>query len=73
LNRELDHIVVTDEKVREELNRKPRVEYIKDKNHSELQRSIEKVRTSTSPTRRTTSPYSSMYKSSYKSPYKSPY
>ena len=41
--------VETDEKVRTEINRKQRVEYVKAKNQEELQRSINKVKNSMSP------------------------
>jgi hypothetical protein len=59
LNRELDKVVETDEKIKEDLNRKGRIALIKERNEMELQRSAEKVRTSKSPV-----------KSSIKSPYK---
>ena len=65
LSNELDSIAYTGEKVRQELDRKPRVDYLKSKNNEELQRSIEKVRISTSPRR-------SPYKTDYSSPYRSP-
>ena len=51
----------TNEKVRRDLDRKDRVDYLKSKNQNELEQSIVKVRTSLSPK-----------KSPYKSPYKSP-
>lgn len=53
-------IVDTDEKVRKDLYRKPRVEYIKEKNQEELQRSFTKLKSSISPTKKT-SPYGSPY------------
>ena len=54
LHNELERFIETDEVVRHDLNRKPRVEYIKDKSYDEVRRSITKVRQSTSPHR---SPY----------------
>jgi len=57
----LDNVVETDEKIKQNLDRKNRIEYIKGKNLQELQKSAEKVR------------MASPEKSSYKSPYKSPY
>eukprot|EP00826_Nyctotherus_ovalis_P003156 TRINITY_DN10639_c0_g2_i1.p3 TRINITY_DN10639_c0_g2~~TRINITY_DN10639_c0_g2_i1.p3 ORF type:complete len:316 (+),score=99.36 TRINITY_DN10639_c0_g2_i1:1563-2510(+) len=54
LNNELERFVETDEVVRRDLNRKPRVDYIKDRNYDELSRSATKVRQSASPHR---SPY----------------
>lgn len=60
MHRELDRFVDTDEKVRGELDRKDRVDYLKSKNEVELQKSTIKVRESLSPERR----------SAYKSPYK---
>eukprot|EP00826_Nyctotherus_ovalis_P006221 TRINITY_DN1144_c0_g1_i3.p1 TRINITY_DN1144_c0_g1~~TRINITY_DN1144_c0_g1_i3.p1 ORF type:complete len:383 (+),score=94.79 TRINITY_DN1144_c0_g1_i3:398-1546(+) len=59
LNNELESLVEADEVVRKDLDRKARVEYIKSKNNSEVQRSTARVRTSQSPER---SPYSSPYK-----------
>ena len=59
----------TDEKVRQELNRKDRIEYLKGKNQDEIMSSMYKVKTSQSPERRT-SPYKSPLKSDYKSPSK---
>ncbi len=55
----MDKVVETDEKIKEDLNRKGRITLIKERNEMELQRSAEKVRTSKSPV-----------KSSIKSPYK---
>lgn len=54
----------TDEKVRGELNRKPRVEFIKEKNQEELQKSFAKVKSSISP-KKMGSGIRSPYKSSY--------
>lgn len=54
LHNELEKFVETDEVVRHDLNRKPRVEYMMNKNYDELRQSITKVRQSTSPHR---SPY----------------
>lgn len=51
LNNELENIVDTDQVVRKELDRKSRVEYIKDKNNSELQRSFTRLQNSRSPQR----------------------
>eukprot|EP00826_Nyctotherus_ovalis_P056837 TRINITY_DN7753_c0_g1_i17.p1 TRINITY_DN7753_c0_g1~~TRINITY_DN7753_c0_g1_i17.p1 ORF type:complete len:343 (-),score=94.49 TRINITY_DN7753_c0_g1_i17:148-1176(-) len=51
LNHELDRFVKTDEVVRRDLDRKPRVDYIKSKNSIELQQSITKLRDSVSPKR----------------------
>ena len=64
LHKEIDGIVITDSKVREDLNRKDKLNYMKAKNMEELQRSSEKVRMSTSPKRvaDSKSPYSSTYK-----------
>jgi len=67
LSRELDKVVESDDKIKQDLDRKNRISYIKEKNENELQRSAEKVRMA-SPDR--TSP--SKGKSPYKSPYKSP-
>ena len=61
LHKELDTFVDTNEKVRKDLDRKDIVDYIKNRNQGELEKSIEKVRTSLSPKR-----------SPYKSPAKSP-
>jgi hypothetical protein len=52
-------VVETDEKIKEDLSRKGRINLIKERNEMELQRSAEKVRASKSPV-----------KSSIKSPYK---
>ena len=49
LSNELDVFADTGEKVRRELDRKPRVEYLKSKNNEEIQRSSDKVRSSISP------------------------
>eukprot|EP00831_Metopus_contortus_P076651 TRINITY_DN7085_c0_g1_i6.p1 TRINITY_DN7085_c0_g1~~TRINITY_DN7085_c0_g1_i6.p1 ORF type:complete len:418 (-),score=73.29 TRINITY_DN7085_c0_g1_i6:206-1459(-) len=49
LQKELDHFVVIDEKVKSELNRKPVVKYIKSKNEEELSNSFSKSRSSGSP------------------------
>jgi hypothetical protein len=62
LSRELDSFVYTNERAREDLDRRNRVECIKSKNMSMLERSAEKVRNSRSPRR-----------SPYKSPIRSPY
>ena len=64
LHTEIDGIVITDSKVRDELNRKDKLQYMKSKNLEELQKSSEKVRMSTSPKRLADlkSPYSSSYK-----------
>lgn len=51
LHRELDSFVDTDEAVRNDLDRKSRVEYIKHRNEEELRRSAERVRKSISPER----------------------
>lgn len=61
LHQEIDSIVITDSKVREDLNRKDKLQYIKSKNIEELQKSSEKVRMSTSPKKLmdTKSPYKS--------------
>jgi len=56
--------VETDEKVRGELNRKPRVDYLKERNQEELQKSFAKVKTSISP-KKLGSSVRSPYKSSY--------
>jgi len=61
LHAELDNFVEVDEKVRQDLNRKSRVEAIKNKNLQEFEKSFEKVRTSRSPSRQT-SPDMSPYK-----------
>jgi hypothetical protein len=53
----LEDIVQTDERVIKDLDRKHRIEYIKEKNEEELQRSAEKLKKPLA----------------YKSPYKSPY
>ncbi len=50
----------TNEKVRKDLDRKDRVDYLRSKDQDELERSIQKVRTSKSPRR---SPYHSPAKS----------
>lgn len=60
MNRELDSFVDTNEKVRVDLDRKGRVDYLRSKNSHEYQRSLAKVRESQSPVRR--SPYKSPYK-----------
>ncbi len=60
MHRELDSFVATDEKVRVDLDRKYRVDYLKSKNTDEVQKSVAKVRDSQSPVRR--SPYKSPYK-----------
>lgn len=65
LHNELESFVETDEIVRRDLYRKPRVEYIKNRNNEDLQQSIAKVRNSQSPVRR------SQY-NGYGSPYRSP-
>jgi len=52
-------VVVVDEKIKKDLDRKNRIEYMKEKNENELQRSAEKVKLSTSPSK---SPYKSPYK-----------
>ncbi len=44
--------MATDEKVRKDLDRKDRVEYLKDRNTEALQQSIIKVRDSQSPAKR---------------------
>lgn len=49
LNRELDNVVHTDEQIKNDLNRRGRIQNIKEKNELELQRSAEKVRLSKSP------------------------
>ena len=49
MHRELGSFVDVDEKVREELNRKPRVEDLRERNQAELQKSFDKVKTSLSP------------------------
>lgn len=51
LNSELERFVETDEVVKRDLNRKPRLDYIKDRNYDELSRSAAKVRQSASPRR----------------------
>jgi len=66
LNRELDSFVDTDQKVREDLDRKYRVDYLKAKNNEELQKSVTKLRESQSPAKK------SPYKSPYKSPFRNP-
>jgi len=60
LHAELDRFVEVDERVRQDLDLKNRVEYVKSKNLEDLQRSIEKVKKSRSPERRT-SPHKSPY------------
>ena len=67
LHNELERFVETDEVVRHELDRKPRVDYIKSKNTDALQQSIIRVRNSQSPVRRSPS---SNYGSQYISPAK---
>jgi len=47
--------VETDEKVRYELDRKDRVDYLKNKNFEELQKSFSRVKTSRSPARKSPS------------------
>jgi ribosomal protein L29 len=55
-------MVDTDEKVRKELYRKPRVEQLREKNHEELQKSFTKLKNSLSPGRgNNSSPYRSAY------------
>ncbi len=58
----------TDEKVRQELDRKDKVEYLKARNQDELTMSMLKVKRSQSPAKR--SPYKSPLKADYKSPAK---
>jgi len=65
LNNELESFVDIDQRVRQELDRKPRVDYLKTKNNTELQQSFIKVRESISPRRST-------HKTDYTSPYRSP-
>lgn len=67
LHNELERFVETDEVVKHELDRKPRVDYIKSKNTDALQQSIIRVRNSQSPVRRSPS---SNYESQYISPVK---
>jgi hypothetical protein len=67
LHNELDQFVKTDEVVRKDLDRKPIVEYIKNRNNIEIQQSITRLRDSKSPKRST-------IKSEYaRSPYKAQY
>lgn len=54
----------TDEKIREDLDRKKRVEYLKTKNNEEYLQSFTKVKTSKSPSKRSEREYST-----YQSPY----
>jgi len=55
-------MVDTDEKVRKELYRKPRVEQLRERNHEELQKSFTRLKSSLSPERRNnSSPYKSAY------------
>lgn len=63
LNNELERFVETDERARRDLDRKYRVDYLKNKNADELQQSFARVRNAASPKR---SPYSSPYRSSSK-------
>ena len=67
MHKELDEFADTNERVRHELDRKDRVDYLKQKNEGEYVRSIEQVRSSQSPKK---SPYKSPYHSPYKSPSK---
>lgn len=67
LHNELERFAETDQVVRRELDRKPRVDYIKAKNNESLQQSIIRVRNSQSPVRRSPS---SNYGSQYISPVK---
>eukprot|EP00826_Nyctotherus_ovalis_P008014 TRINITY_DN1206_c0_g2_i3.p1 TRINITY_DN1206_c0_g2~~TRINITY_DN1206_c0_g2_i3.p1 ORF type:complete len:365 (-),score=115.14 TRINITY_DN1206_c0_g2_i3:129-1223(-) len=60
LNNELEKFVEIDERARRDLDRKYRVDYLKNKNSDQLQQSFERVRNATSPKR---SPYSSPYRS----------
>lgn len=53
MHNELDTFVVTDEKVRNDLNRKLHVDYVKEKNQEELQKSMVKLKNSQSPAKRT--------------------
>jgi len=67
LHNELDQFVRTDEVVRKDLDRKPIVDYIKNRNNAELQQSITRLRDSKSPKRST-------IRSEYiRSPYKAQY
>ena len=52
LHKEVETIVNTDEKIRSDLDRKLKFDYLKSKNLEELQRSAEKVRLSSSPKRK---------------------
>jgi len=49
-----------DEKIRKDLYRKPHVDFLKEKNHGELQRSFTKLKNSISPGKKA-SPYGSPY------------
>jgi hypothetical protein len=60
IQKELDTFVSTDQKVREELDRKHRIDYIKEKNRDELMQSSIKLRDSKSPVRK--SPFKSPFK-----------
>ncbi len=42
-------MVIVDDKIKSNLDRKEHISYVKDKNENELQRSAEKLRTSQSP------------------------
>ncbi len=58
MHNELERFVEVDEKVRQDLDRKGEVDYIREKNNEEIQRSAAKVRNSQSPVRQG-SPYRS--------------
>lgn len=60
MNNELERFVETDERARRDLDRKYRVDYLKNKNSDKLQQSFARVREATSPRK---SPYSSSYRS----------
>jgi len=60
MNNELERFVETDERVRRDLDRKYKVDYLKSKNSDQLQKSFARVVRVTSPKR---SPYSSPYRS----------
>lgn len=62
MHKELDKFVETDEKVRADLDRKHRVEYLKTKGQDEYQQSIVKLRNSKSPPKKGEN-------SAYQSPY----
>lgn len=63
MHKELDKFVETDEKVRTDLDRKIRVDYLKSKNQEELQQSFVKAKLRSSP--RKNEPSATMYQSPY--------